>query len=991
MVRFALVVVSLCTALVWAQPARAQYFGHNKVHYDRLDFRVLQTEHFDIYYYAEEEHATRHAARMAERWYTRFSTLFGHTFTQRQAIVLYASHPHFTQTNVTPNAPAEGTGGLTERVKSRIAMPFAAGLGETDHVLGHEIAHAFQIDIAKRVKQDAFMLPGWMIEGMAEYLSLGADNTHTMMWLRDAAQYDRLPTLAQLEDPGYFPYRFGHAFWSYLARRFGDDVLGRMLRSKVRGIIPRLENVTGLDAKRLEADWHASIATPRLSRDVSVRRGHVVAGARRDGARLHVAPAINPDGTRVVFMSERDRLSLDLFTADTATGADVRKILSTAADPHFDSLQYIHSSGAWDPAGRTLAIAALSSGEPVLTILDPSRPKAREDFRLADLGEIYNPSWSPDGTRIVFSALQGGLSDLFVYTLATHDLRQLTADAYADLHPAWSPDGASIALVTDRFSSSLDELRFGVLRVGILDLATGNIRQLTDEGRGAKQVSPQWSPDGRAVYFVSDRGGVSNVYRFETESLELRQVTDVAGGVSGITATSPSLAVAARAGTLAFSVYRNGNYEIQTVDAPRAAESRLVPSEADVAVDVPAPPAGTLASYLADARMGLPDASAFQIKPYNDRLQVESIIPPYIGATTSSGFGGIVRASFGVTFGDLLRDRQLQTVFRAGTTRNDFAAQLAYVNRKGQWNWGVTGGFVPTRFVGARRAIERSGDVVTRETSHLRYMHQWAGLAARYNINRVRRVELNAGVRRTGFTWQNFTRVIEDRKTVSRVLDEVDAGTPAHFTELRAAFVHDTAVNGPTGPVLGQRLRLEVEPALGGVTYADVRLDARRYVMPVRPVTLAVRVEHVGRYGPDSGDVRLTPLVLGLQTLVRGYDLNRFAIDECGRSATSCSLLEELTGSRFALLNVELRAPVMGLLNGELDYGSLPIEAIAFFDAGLLWTRHAGQPVERDRLRSVGAGARANVGGVIVELTAARPFDRTEGGWTASILLRPGW
>ncbi len=205
------VVLSFLTAVVAAAPVQAQYFGRNKVHYDRLDFRVLQTEHFDIYYYDEEAEATRHAARMAERWYARFSTLLGHTFNDRQVLVLYASHPHFSQTNLTGGSPGEGIGGFTERAKSRIAMPFAAGLGETDHVLGHEIAHAFQIDVARRVKRDAFTLPGWFIEGMAEFLSLGPVNTHTAMWLRDAAFYDALPTIEQLEDPRYFPYRYGHA------------------------------------------------------------------------------------------------------------------------------------------------------------------------------------------------------------------------------------------------------------------------------------------------------------------------------------------------------------------------------------------------------------------------------------------------------------------------------------------------------------------------------------------------------------------------------------------------------------------------------------------------------------------------------------------------------------------------------------------------------------------------------------------------------------
>jgi hypothetical protein len=391
--------------------------------------------------------------------------------------------------------------------------------------------------------------------------------------------------------------------------------------------------------------------------------------------------------------------------------------------------------------------------------------------------------------------------------------------------------------------------------------------------------------------------------------------------------------------------------------------------------------------------MGLPDTSGFATTLYDDRLRLESIAPPYVGAVTGGGFGGIIRASFGVSFADTLRDRQLQTFFRVGTDVDDLAAQVAYVNRKGQWNWGVAGGFVPSRFLGARRAIEREAELVTRETANLRYTHQWAGVTAHYHINGARRVELGAGVRRTGYQWQTITRVIDaiQRKTVSRTLEEATAGRPVHVAEGEVAFVHDTAVSGPTSPVLGQRLRLELAPALGGLVFADVRADARRYFMPVRPLTIAVRMQHVGRYGPDAGDARLTPLVMGLQTLVRGYDLRNFAADECGRTATECSPLDELRGSRLALLNVELRAPLRGLLTGNLFYGNPPIELIAFADAGFLWTRHSSAAIERDRFRSVGAGARVNLGGFVFEGAAARPFDRAGKGWTASVLMSPGF
>ena len=986
--------LSLAAMLLAAAPADAQYFGRNKVQYDRLDFRVLRTEHFDIYYYAEEEAATRHAARMAERWYARFSTLLDHRFNERQTVVLYASHPHFTQTNLTAGTPGEGIGGFTERTKSRIAMPFVAGLGETDHVLGHEIAHAFQIDVAKRVKRDAFALPGWFIEGMAEFLSLGPVNTNTEMWLRDAALNDALPTIEQLRDPSYFPYRYGHALWSFLALHYGDDVVGRVLRSRTRNVTRRLEEVTGQSAAELTAAWHRSIRVQTTPGD-GIAPGRTVLRARDRHTRLHLAPALSPDGTRLMFLSERDRLSLDLFMADAATGHVTKKIVGTAGDPHFDSLQYIHSAGAWDPSGRRFAFAALGSGQPVLTIVDVESGE-RDEYPLPGLGEIYNPSWSPDGARIVFSGLKGGLSDLFVFTVATRGLEPLTADAFADLHPAWSPDGGSIAFASDRFTSSLDDLRFGALRLAVFDLRTGAIREPIPEVSRAKQVNPQWAPDSRSLYYVSDPDGVSNVFRMELATGAVHQVSAVRGGVSGITATSPAIAVASSSGTLAYSVYRAGRYEIRTLDAENAMAGRLVEGATGLTAPTALAPATSsiVSRMLADADEGLPSGAAFEETHYDDKLRLESVSQPYVGAATGNTFGGALRASFGFTFGDMLRDRQLQALFRVGTDVDDFAAQIGYMNRRRQWAWGIVGGVMPSRFFAARRSIARAGELVTRETTSLRYNHQWAGVQARYSLSRAQRIEFGAGVRRTGFEWQTLTRVndLEQQKMISHEAVETPAGAPIHLAEAHAAFVHDTSVFGATSPILGERYRFEVEPAFGGLTFADVRVDYRKYVMPIRPVTIAARLEHVGRYGPGSADRRLTPLVYNLQTLVRGYDLRSFGADECGLTATSCSMLDELTGSRLALLNLELRAPLAGLLSRSLDYGRLPIEAIAFVDAGFLWTRRENtRGLEYDRFRSVGAGARVNLGGIVFEVTGARPFDRVRDGWTVSFLLRPGF
>src|SRR5436190_14899520 len=139
--RFAVPVSLLfCVVGPGSRAASAQQFGRNKVEYVNFDFKVVDTDHFAVYYYSSEETSARLAARLAERWYARYSRVLGHSLRGRQPLILYGSQPEFAQTNVIGGLIDEGIGGVTESARRRIVLPFAPTLAETDQVLGHEIA-----------------------------------------------------------------------------------------------------------------------------------------------------------------------------------------------------------------------------------------------------------------------------------------------------------------------------------------------------------------------------------------------------------------------------------------------------------------------------------------------------------------------------------------------------------------------------------------------------------------------------------------------------------------------------------------------------------------------------------------------------------------------------------------------------------------------------------------------------------------------------------
>lgn len=988
----------------WALPTtlKAQYFGRNKVQYGRFDFKIIQTEHFDVYYYPEEREAALDVARIAERSYAKLSKALNHTFEERKPIIAYASQSDFQQTNTSGGEIDESTGGFTDFLRHRNIFPLTGSYEENQHVLQHEMTHQFQFDIWSRGRVAGGIqgimtanAPLWFGEGMAEYFSLGPVDPNTAMWLRDAALEGKLPTPQDFYQ--WFPYRFGHALVAYIGQRWGDEAIGQITKlGSGGGIEAALPRVLGLSFEQLVAQWHDAVQKQYLPEIGNRGKARAVAQEllteKRTGGGWHLAPALSPDGSKIAYLSERNFYFVDLWLADGRTGKTVRRLLKSTYSGNYETFRFITSSASWSPDGRYLAIAAKHGGKDDIVIVDVARNKQVRAIKVPISG-VTNPTWSPDGQKLVFSGLDGGISDLYLVNADGSGFTRLTHDKDADLHPVWSPDGKTIAFATDRGpATDFKALRWGGLRIALYHLDSGRI-DLPAGLEVGRNVDPQWSPDGQSIAFVSDRNGVANIYVYELGDDQLFQLTDFYTGVQGITALSPVLSWAHSADRLAFVYFEQGRYDVYALDNPRSLKKQpwdrrqiaqrtlavIAPSGEPgrpVQVAVP-PPAGpqilgggaiyrlpqgfrradslppgvdstranepiSIAQILDSMAFTPPDTSEFTFKPYRAKLEPEYVTRPTIGYTRDN-FGQGLTGSTAIVLGDMLGNHQLGIAASLNGRLNETFFLAQYVNLSRRLNWATGVSQQPYFYYNGASVEDGGGGTALYEENIRRFVVRQVSAQAAYPFSRFRRVELGI----SGVNVEDDIRQIvtpfdprTGQQLANAYLNNISLGSVS-FVVPSVALVFDNSLFGGVGPMLGRRSRFEVSQRIGKWRFLTLNADYRRYDHLAGPFTLATRLQYYGQHGRDERQFRI---YAGYPDFIRGYTSGSFARNECQvdngqvSNVTGCPQLDQLIGTRVAMGSAELRWPLF--FGARVLPMAFPaIEGVAFYDGLVAWEK----------------------------------------------------
>ncbi|MBN1423167.1 PD40 domain-containing protein [Candidatus Fermentibacteria bacterium] len=939
-------------SMVWAllatlltASASAQYFGQNKVQYHRFHWEVIHSDHFDVHYYGDTREAALDATRLAERCYFELAELFGYEVREPIPLLLYASHGHFAETNITPSLISEGTGGVTELIKRRVFLPFTGSYAELSHVLKHELVHAFQIDrllgSGKSLLGSQVVFPPlWLIEGMAEFYSIGEVDPNTEMWLRDGALNGYLvdlPTLANVGDIRV--YRFGQSILAFIAERYGIEKVGE-LWTRVMSQTPfekSVERTLGMSVEDLSRKWQLHVRRtylPQLEgREAPAEAGRLLVGGPESHANYNLAPSLSPGGNRLAFISD-ESMFIDLCVRSDE--GDIKRLAKGERSGTFESLRFLSTSMSWSPDGKLIAVSVKSGGKEGIYLLDSETGRITQRI-FPDLDGIQGPAFSPDGNHLAFVGFSGGQSDLYLYELASEEVTRLTADRLAERDPAWSPDGSRLAFATDRSPyTDFHTMTIADWGIGIMSLDDGSVEMLPR--LPGKNIDPSFSPDGRYLAFVSDADGIPNLYLWDLDSRLVGKITNVFTGVGGLTESSPCLSWAQEADRIAFSSFEGGRWNIYSVDAPVERVSEWTEAPEMKALTTP---------VLAE----LPDTTDFAISRYRVRFS-----PDYLagGAIYAQNLG-LAGESY-VSLSDVLGNHTITIGAALYGSLTDSDLLLGYTNLARRLNWGVA-------------LYQYRNDYLLFEASdsdeYIRNIYRGGELGLTWPFSRFSRVECNVAL--LSIHQRTYKRFIWD----PYYLYEVDRDN-YYYAEPSVAWVTDNTFWGYTGPISGRRTRVEFSAAAGDLRFRTGVADLRRYVNISREYLFAFR----GVFGFSDGDTPQRFSIGGSQSL-RGYGSG------------------SLSGTRAFLANAEFRFPLVHRLwlGFPLPLDIRDIRGCVFLDGGSAWDNGSVSfftkdeetrlPKTKDLLASYGFGARLNLGIFVLKYDLARRTDlvSSTGSW----------
>jgi len=971
------IVLLLATTSGSAQFSGELAFGKNKVQYERFRWKYIQSDNFDVYFHENGDYTARFTAMMAEKALRKIQHELSFSITKRIAFIVYGSHNQFEQTNVIDEFMSEGIGGVTELFKNRIVIPFEGDYAKFAHVIHHELVHAVINDMFYGGSVQSLvsnnpraMLPLWMNEGFAEYSSVGGLDVKTDQFMRDVAVSEYLKGLKQLN--GYFAYRGGQAFWSYVAQKYGPEKVGEVLnRFRTLGDVNQtfvaafglnFEDMSDQWAKDTKKFYFPDVDRYEYVEDWATR----LTNHQKEENFYNTSPAISPDGEQVAFISDRSDGVFGLYVMNLAT-KDVRKLVSSNRTTDFEELNFLTPGISWNPEGTKLAVGAKAGGQDAIYIFDTKT----NTYTTLSLGfnTIGGVHWSPDGQYLAFDAtFKNVQNDIFLYTLATGDVRQLTNDIFTDTEPVWSPDGKRVYFLSDRGSRLSGTETSENFKMWDYDVAQKDIYSISINGDSLQRITTDptvgkyslaVAPDNESILYTADYNGITNLWEINLTTGERRARSNSLQEVSQISLSGDGT-------KLLFSSQNRVGYDLFLVTFPfdlplhdtlpltkyrslQLEEKNSLAAIMDHQADTTNTAEFAYGTFDVDFGTGntvQPNTRVIQPLPADSSVQDSTgdftvqdykvafspdIITGAAGYSNWFGAQGVAQ----MLFSDMLGDHELYVML-------NLFLDLENSNFYVQYN------YKPLVVDYSLAVFHNAGYSYVANASYL-YLNRFRtyGMYSSMSVPFSRYSRIDFGLQVQAMSREN----IDDPRM---------PGLTRFVTVPSVSYVVDDAIWGFWAPINGTRFNVTLEgsPQIGttGLSFGTLRTDARQYVHLGGMYTLALRGSGGYSLGRDPQKFFIGGVDNWFNRFFSGagwpfQNPEDFAFTRPGWPLRGYAL-NERNGSQYFVANAELRFPLFFAFQaGPLPSLLQGLQGQIFFDAGGAWDNNGIPGVSVDNIR----------------------------------------